>query len=233
MSKWLLAPLLLLGCREASSAERTSRATLSGRAQYRDADTDRENAHRDPNTPAGQTGTVRVVLHGNGAIDADCADAGNGQFVAYYDGNFTVDRDGTFSAPLYPAAPPLYTPSGCQVRGVDGAQVANVEISAELAASVDGCRDLCDGRARQASRDRCQNASDPAGCRVPIGTALAQTCAQTCLSSAAGIVGRGWLDGSTIATSDGGDLMTGNLGDLHAQLQFEQMVDANRQVVGE
>jgi hypothetical protein len=227
-SKVLLLSLAIGACREASSAERESYATVSGRAQFADTDHDREGSHRDVDVPAGQRGSLRIVLRGSGTLDADCADAAAGQFTAHYDGALAFDGNGEFSAPIYPSAPPVFTPSQCQVRAVDSAQIADLEITSELAASSESCNLLCDGRGRALGEERCQQSSDQAGCRVPIATSMARRCAATCLSSASGIIGRGWLDGTTISSVDGADLMVGKIGDIRAHLTFDQMIDANR-----
>lgn len=225
MKSLLLWPLVLIGCREASSAERSSGATVSGHAAFADSDVDRDRAHREVNLPAGQSGTLHVVVRGTGTLDApDCSDAQSGQFTAYYDGQLNIQSDGSFETPVYPNSPPVFTASGCAVRGIEAAQVASVEIHATLQATSDGCRDLCDGRGRTQGESQCANNEDHAGCRVPVATAAAQQCAQTCLSNAAGIFGHGALDSGPIA---GGDLMSGAIGDLKAQLTFDQIVDAN------
>lgn len=225
MKSMLLVPLVFIGCREASSAERSSGATVSGRAAFADSDLDRDNAHRQVNLPAGQSGTLHVVVRGTGTIDApDCNDAQTGQFVAYYDGQLTVNSDGSFSTPVYPNSPPVFTAGGCAVRGIESAQVAAVDFHATLQATNDGCRDLCDGRGRAFGESQCANSADHADCRVPVATSAAQQCAQTCLSSAAGIFGHGYLEGAPIA---GGDLMSGAIGDMKANITFDQIVDAN------
>ena len=230
MKYLLLAPLAFLGCREASSAERTSHATVSGTVSYRDVDLDRDGAHRQVNLPAGQAGTLRVIVHGMGRLTADsCSDAGAGQFIAYYDAQLTIASDGTFTAPLYANNPPVFTAAGCPVQNLDVAQITNVELTAELPMSTDACRDLCDGRGRQTANERCQQASDRAGCIAPIQQEVAEQCGRACLASGATVSGRGGLDGSVLAgSSTGSDLMSGNLGDLRAHLELDQMLDANR-----
>jgi hypothetical protein len=226
----LLAPLVFLGCREASSAERTSHATVTGTASFRDVDLDRDGAHRQVNLPAGQAGTLRVIVHGMGNLTAaSCSDAGAGQFIAYYDAQLQIAGDGTFSAPLYANNPPVFTASGCPVQSLDVSQITNVEMAAELPMSTDACRDLCDGRGRQVANERCQQTSDRAGCIAPIQEDVAAQCGQACMTSGASVSGRGGLDGSVLAgSSTGSDLMDGNLGDLRAHLEFDQMLDANR-----
>jgi hypothetical protein len=79
-----------------------------------------------------QIGTVRFILRGTGDISDDCPDANLRQWVAEYDGQLEVARDGAFDAHLVPIAPPVATPSGCPVTRVVVERVQTIMVDARL-----------------------------------------------------------------------------------------------------
>jgi len=219
------------GCREASTAERESRTVLTGHVVYQDAQTDADGNHHDADVLAGASGTLRMMVHGNGSIAGTCADAPTGAFVAYYDADVRIDSAGAFSAPLYPAAPAIYTASGCAVDELTVGAVTNVSISAAVRATPQRCAALCTATARARGEGDCSLSDDPAACRRSVQPASAADCADRCASQAAAIGGQGALDNNALPYVDADNLRQGNFGEISATLVFDRLYDDQLQVV--
>jgi hypothetical protein len=104
-----------------AQAQDESRAELVGYAYFTDVVPD-----------ATQVGRVRFILRGTGDISDDCPDADRRQWIAEYDGQLEVARDGAFEAHLVPFSPAVATPSGCPVTRVVVERVQTIQVDALL-----------------------------------------------------------------------------------------------------
>ena len=219
------------GCsRPAAGASAQSRATVTGTAVFVDAPTDADGAHREPEAPTAQRGSLWLTLGGPADIADPCPDASDGLYRAYYVGEAAL-ADGRVTAPIYPStSPPTYTPGGCAASRLEVHGVWEAQVLLEIPVSPAACRGLCAGYAREQGYERCLNSGDPRGCREAVEPGVAEVCATTCADGAA-IAGDGRVNMATLPAVDASELRDGELGDVRTMIVLDRVLDTDQQAL--
>jgi hypothetical protein len=222
-----LASTLLAG---ACTNQSDGGASLSGSAVYRDAATDHDGATQRPATPPAQSAHVTITVKGSGQIpnvDPKCALDPAGQFEAQYLSTMSVTDGNVYSATVASGSGAIETPSGCAIPDLTVSLITDVVIRSELSITTQNCDTYCSASARADAEAQCGATASAASCRTQAEADAMATCQTTCTTKAHAIVAEMSLGAALLGDLDVDSLRAAALGDLHANLMFDHLEDAN------
>jgi hypothetical protein len=205
-----------------SDGEGQTSAELTGSAVYRDARTSHDGAPAEPAAPPPQSAHVSLVIKGSGQIpnvDPKCTLDPAGAFEAHYLSTLDMSDGNVYVAAIASGSGTLQTPSGCTVPDLEVGLITDIVVRGELTINTTNCQTFCAARARSEAEAQCGATASSATCR-------AASCTTTCTTKASKIVAEVSLAASLLGQLDADALRAAALGELHADLTFDQMVDA-------
>lgn len=216
----------LLAC----TSDDGSNTSVTGQAVYRDAATDHNGAQQQPATPPPQSAMVSIVVKGTGQIpqiDPKCALDPTGSFEAHYLSTMNMDSGSVYTATVASGSGAIETPSGCAIPNLTVSVITDVVVRSELSINTQNCQTFCDANARADAEAQCGASASAATCRAQAETQLAGQCQTTCTTKAHSIVAEISLGAAVLGNLDADALRAAALGDLHANLTFDHLEDAN------
>jgi len=225
MLKTSLCFLCVLG---ACTSDSETTSSLSGEAVYRDAATDHSGASQAPSTPPPQSARVTITVKGTGQIpqvDPQCALDPAGSFEAHYLSTMNMTNGSAYTAAI--ASGTITTPSGCTIPNLNVGVVTDVVVRGELAINTQNCDTFCSANARADAEAECGASASSATCRAQAEAQASAQCQTTCTTKAHAIVAEMSLAASLFGDLDADALQAAALGELHANLTFDHLEDAN------
>lgn len=225
MLKTSLCFVCVLG---ACTSESDTSSTVSGEAVYRDATTDHSGATQSPSTPPPQSAGVTITVKGTGQIpqvDPQCALDPAGSFEAHYLSTMNMTDGSAYTAAI--ASGSITTPSGCAIPNLTVGVVTDVVVRGELAINTQNCETFCTANARADAEAECGASASAATCRAQAESQASAQCQTTCTTKARAIVAELSLSAALLGDLDADALRAAALGELHANLTFDHLEDAN------
>ena len=226
MLKTSLCFICILG---ACTSESDTSSSVTGDAVYRDATTDHSGAAQSPSTPPPQSARITVTVKGNGQIpqvDPQCALDPAGTFEAHYLSTMNMtDGSSAYAAAL--ASGSITTPSGCAIPDLTVGLVTDVVVRGELAINTQNCETFCAASARADAETECGASASAAACRAQAESQASAQCQTTCTTKAHAIVAEMSLSAALLGDLDAFALRAAALGELHADLTFDHLEDAD------
>lgn len=222
---FLLASTLL-----ACTSDGDSNTSVTGQAVYRDAATDHSGVQQQPATPPPQSASVSIVVKGTGQIpqiDPKCALDPSGAFEAHYASTMNMANGSAYTSQVASGSGVIQTPSGCAIPDLTVSLVTDVVIRGELSITTQNCQTFCEANARADAEAQCGANASEASCRAQAESQLAGQCQTTCTTKAHAIVAEVSLGAALLGNIDADALRAAALGDLHANLTFDHLEDAN------
>jgi hypothetical protein len=224
--------LAMFVCVAACTSDSQSSARLSGDAVYRDAATDHAGNAQPAAAPPPQSASVSIVVKGTGQIpqlDPHCATDPAGAFEAHYASTMSMSNGNAYVAAIAGGSGSITTPSGCTIGNLTVGVVTDVVIRGELAINTTNCTTFCQSSARADAEASCGASASAAQCRADAEAQGQARCTTTCTTRAHSIVAEMSLGASAVGNLDADALRAAALGDLHANLTFDHLEDANGQ----
>jgi hypothetical protein len=196
---------------------------------YRDAATDHSGAQQEAATPPAQSAKVTVVVKGTGQIpnlDPKCALDPSGAFEAHYLSTMNMTDGSVYSATVASGSGALQTPSGCAIPDLTVSLITDVVVRGELAINTQNCQTFCEADARADAETQCGASASAASCRAQAESQAAAQCQTTCTTRAHAIVAEISLGAALLGDLDAEALRAAALGELHANLTFDHLEDA-------
>lgn len=223
----LSAILVSFACACSSSGTSSSTSEVQGTATYRDAATDHSGAPQQASAPPAQTASVEVIVKGTGQIpnvDPQCALDPSGAFEAHYDSVLDVGADHAYAASMADAAGTITTPSGCAIPELTVGVITDVVVRADLEATTQNCQSYCQASARADAEGSCGATASSAECRSSAEASAQASCMTTCTTQTSAIRAEVSLGAAALGHLDANALRTAALGQLHADLVFDELV---------
>lgn len=221
----LLTSVAVAGC--ASDGDTGSSTRVQGSAVYRDAATDHTGAQQAPAAPPAQSASMSIVVKGTGQIpqvDPACALDPAGQFEAHYASTLDLGSDHAYAATMGSLAGAITTPSGCAIPDLSAGVVTDVVIRADLEATTQNCQSFCQAQARADAEAQCGATASSAECRASAEASGAASCQTTCTTQSRAIRAEVSLGAAAVGEVDADALRAAALGELHADLVFDELV---------
>jgi hypothetical protein len=224
----LKTSLCLICVLSACTSESETASSVSGDAVYRDATTDHSGATQAPSTPPPQSARVTLTVKGTGQIpqvDPQCALDPAGSFEANYLSTMNMSDGSAYTAAL--ASGSITTPSGCEIPNLTVGVVTDVVVRGELAINTQNCDTFCTANARADAEAECGASASAATCRAQAESQASAQCQTTCTTKAHAIVAELSLSAALLGDLDADALRAAALGQLHANLTFDHLEDAD------
>ena len=209
--------------------------SVEGKAIYRDASTDHAGNARTAAAPPGQDAVITVEVRGTGDIDGldpQCSlDGASGAFEGVYAGEVSLDEGGLFAALMSSNTATFETPAGCEIPTLTVGAVTEVVVHAELEATTANCDTFCEAHGRAEAEAECGATAEAASCRAAAEGQAQASCEVSCASETHHIVAEATLSADALAQINAAQLTGAALGELDIDLVFDQVVDAQGNVL--
>ncbi len=227
MQKTHIAMLLFVGACTSSGDEGTATSEIRGDAAFRDAATDHAGNPQEPAAPS-QSAKISIVMHGSGQFSVDkldprCALDPSGQFDAVFTSTADLGNGSAYLSTLASSSGRITTASGCELPEVSALIITGATLRAEIATTTQSCKSYCEASARADAEAQCGATASSASCREQAETSAAASCQTTCTTQAHSIVAETSLATSLFTGLDFQDLQAASLGDLQADLTFDEL----------
>lgn len=227
-----LAAFALLGCTAQSEVD----TTADGTATYKDSQTDHDGQAKQPDRPEAQSISVEIDVEGSGdlsGVDTTCVDGLGGSFTGLFEGEGHIDGDGAYAAGLASADAEFLTPSGCTIPELQINALSDVVVRATLEATTTSCQHYCSAKARSSAEADCGADASAAQCRSSAEAAYESSCTTSCTTSGYSIVAETRLSAQALAELNARAITGAAIGEIHAELTFDHVEDANGDEVSE
>jgi hypothetical protein len=214
----------------ACTSDSDSNTSVTGQAVYRDATTDHSGIQQEPSTPPPQSAKVTIVVKGTGQIpniDPHCALDPSGAFEAHYLSTMNMADGSVYTATVASGSGAIQTPSGCAIPDLTVSLITDVVVRSELSINTQNCQTFCEANGRADAEAQCGASASAASCRAQAETQATAQCQTTCTTKAHSIVAEVSLGAALLGDLDAEALRAAALGELHANLTFDHLEDAN------